>query len=197
MVRKKKDRFVRKKRLWSESIDYLKDTKEYIYISVMIFFVAAFVTFVFPDYFTFFDAFLREVFDKTKGLGFFELLWFIFQNNTMTSFVAMILGICFGVVPIFIALINGAILGYVFALTVAIDGFSSVIYILPHGIFELPAVFISLGLGIRFGMFIFAKKIKEEFWKRFNGSIRVFFTIVIPLLIIAAIIESFLIVTKV
>ena len=35
---------------------------------------------------------------------------------------------------------------------------SDLFRLLPHGIFELPAIFISLGLGLRFGMFIFQKE---------------------------------------
>jgi len=38
------------------------------------------------------------------------------------------------------------------------DGFLSLWRLLPHGIFELPAVFISLGMGLKIGMFIFQKK---------------------------------------
>jgi len=65
--------------------------------------------------------------------------------------------------------------------------------ILPHGIFELPAVFIALGMGLKFGGFIFQKEkiksLREYFW----NSLRVFLFVVLPLLIIAGIIEGTLI----
>ena len=57
----------------------------------------------------------------------------------------------------------------------------------------MPAVFISLGLGLKLGMFIFSKKPGLELRKRFFESLNVFLFIVVPLLIIAAIIEGILI----
>jgi len=40
-------------------------------------------------------------------------------------------------------------------LSVGIEGYGILWRLVPHGIFELPAVFISLGLGIKLGTFIF------------------------------------------
>ena len=65
--------------------------------------------------------------------------------------------------------------------------------IFPHGIFELPAVFISLGLGLKLGTFIFQRNKLKAFAEFFWNSLRVFLFIVLPLLIIAAIIEGSLI----
>jgi len=65
--------------------------------------------------------------------------------------------------------------------------------IFPHGVFELPAVFISLGLGVRFGTFMFSKNALSELKHRFIGSIKVFFFVIMPLLVLAAIIEGVLI----
>jgi len=122
-------------------------------------------------------------------------MWFIFQNNVSSAFIAMVFGVFLGLMPVINALVNGAILGYVLALASAEAGYGVIFNLLPHGIFELPAIFISLGLGARWGMFVFSGKgnRKKEFSKRFYGSMKVFFTIVLPLLIIAAIIEGILI----
>jgi len=181
--------------LWQEALSYLKETRNYIYFAVVLFFVSALVGFLFPENFSFFEQFLRELAERVEGLSLLGLILFIFQNNVTGAFFAMILGVFLGVFPVFNALLNGAILGYVFNKAAAVGGFSVIWLLLPHGIFELPAIFIALGLGIRFGMFVLAPSGKKggEFKKRFWGSLKVFLAIVLPLLIIAAIIEGLLI----
>jgi len=184
-----------KRNLWKDSFSYLKQTRNYIYVIIGLFFISAIFAFLFSEQFSFFDEILSGLSEKIEGLGFFGLMWFIFQNNISSAFTTMVFGALLGIFPLINALINGALLGYVYSLASLEGGFGVILYLLPHGIFELPAVFIALGLGIRWGMFIFAGKgrRKSEFIKRFYGSMKVFFTIVLPLLIIAAIIEGALI----
>ena len=74
-------------------------------------------------------------------------------------------------------------------------GFFEMWRLLPHGIFELPAVFISLGLGIRLGTTLFNRNVKnidKEIFRRLRNSFKVFIFIVLPLLVVAAIIEGVL-----
>jgi len=194
----KKKRRNGKEGLLQESFSYLKLTRNYIYFAVVLFFVSAFVGFLFPENFTFFEKFLRDLVDKVENLSLLGLMWFIFKNNVTSAFTAVIFGIFLGIFPVMNALINGSVLGYVFSKASAVAGFSVILLLLPHGIFELPAIFIALGLGMRLGMFVFVpsgKKLKE-FRDRLWGSLKVFFTIVLPLLIIAAIIEGLLIFSK-
>jgi stage II sporulation protein M len=73
------------------------------------------------------------------------------------------------------------------------SGLTSLLNLLPHGIFELPAIFISLGLGLKLGTTWFKKNIAETFRKYFWESLRVFVWIILPLLSVAAIIEGLLI----
>ena len=86
----------------------------------------------------------------------------------------MIAGVIFGVFPILGAIGNGYLLGFVAVNAVKVDGVISLWRIFPHGIFELPAVFISLGLGLRLGSFIFQKKKAEAFKEYLWDSLRVF-----------------------
>jgi len=192
MKPRKKNIVKNKKSLFRESFSYLKESRKHIFLAAALFFISAIFAFIFPGNFVFFDELLKNIVAKIKGKGFFELIWFIFQNNASSAFFAIILGIFLGVFPIINALTNGAVLGYVFALSSTETGFRSLFYILPHGIFELPAIFIALGVGMRLGFFIFAQpgKRASEFKIRFTKSIKTFFSIVLPLLIIAAIIEG-------
>jgi stage II sporulation protein M len=70
----------------------------------------------------------------------------------------------------------------------------------PHGIFELPAVFIAIGFGLKLGvcslrMIIsgFDKKENKFFAENLINSFRSFFLVIVPLLVIAGIIEAVLI----
>jgi len=188
---------MRKKKinLWKDSLSYLKESQDYIAIVVLLFFASSLVTFIIPGKFVFFNEFLKDIVSRTEGFGTFRLILFIFQNNITSAFASMIFGLALGIFPIFNIIFNGGILGYVAALTTDKFGFFSLWRILPHGIFELPAIFISIGLGIRLGTFIFSRKKRklDELKYRFWSSMKVFFTIVLPLLVIAAIIEGLLI----
>jgi stage II sporulation protein M len=122
-----------------------------------------------------------------------ELTSFIFRNNLQSSFFGMIFGVVFGIFPIITIIANGYLLGYVASVAVNAEGILSLWRILPHGIFELPAIFISLGLGLKLGTFIFQKEKIKSLKKNLIKSVKTFILIIIPLLIVAAIIESALI----
>lgn len=180
---------------FKESFAYLKESKNYIYVAIFIFVFGALFGFIFQKNLTFINDIIKELMLKTIDLNPLELTFFILQNNLQSALLAVLLGVAFGIFPIFNALANGTVIGYVMALTYDVAGLSSWWRLLPHGIFELPAIFISLGLGIKLGFTIFTERSKrgKEFKKRFYQSLNAFLMIVIPLLIIAAIIEGILI----
>lgn len=181
---------------YKKSFDYLKESLNYIYAIIILFFVFMLVGFFIPAPPAIYEKileFIREILEKTEGMNLFQLITFIFFNNLKVSLLSVILGIFFGVVPIVFSIGNGYILGFVASLTSREEGIWVLWRVLPHGIFELPAVFISLSLGLRLGFYLFFEK-KEKFTKSLINILRVFISIVIPLLIIAAIIEGYLIV---
>ncbi len=178
---------------WKRSIVYLKVVRQHILLGFLLFIFSALIAFAFPSHFSFFDDTLRQLAGEVDGLGPLGLILFIFSNNVSSAFFAIVLGVALGVMPMFNALINGALVGYVIALTSRIEGLTVIWRLIPHGIFELPAIFISIGMGIYLGMFIFEKEKKKAFMYRVRESLNTFAMIVIPLLVIAAIIEGFLI----
>ena len=122
-----------------------------------------------------------------------EIITFIFLNNIQSSFTGMLFGIILGIFPIIAVIVNGYLVGFVSAKAVEVGGMSILLQLLPHGIFELPALFISLGLGLKLGTFIFKKNKFKTLGSYLVKSMKVFFFIVIPLLAIAAVIEGSLI----
>ncbi|MDD5012230.1 MAG: stage II sporulation protein M [Candidatus Nanoarchaeia archaeon] len=182
---------------YKKSLNYLRESKKFIYAIIGIFFFfVLFGYFIPPPEFIYTKLidFIRELFETTKDLSMSELIKFIIANNTQSTFFGIILGMFLGVFPIINAIMNGYMLGFVSMLSVENGGLLSLWRLLPHGIFELPAIFISLGLGLKFGTFIFQKEKLKSFADYFLNSMRIFLLIVIPLLIIAGIIEGALMV---
>jgi len=192
----KKEEGFNLKNQYIKSWNYLLDSLQFIKTIVILFFVFTLIGFFFPVPEVFVEKlieFLREIFDKTKDLSQIELIKFIFLNNLKSSLFGLFLGIFLGVFPILVTIMNGYILGFVAFLSVSEGGFIVLWKLFPHGIFELPAIFISLGLGLRLGTLIFKNKKLKSFRDHLGDSTRVFVLVVIPLLALAAIIEGILI----
>ncbi len=136
---------------------------------------------------------IKQILKETQGMSQMELISYILFNNIKSTFFVLFGGIILGIFPVFNALANGYLLGFVSSASVSADGILSLWKLMPHGVFELPAVFISLGLGLRLGTFIFQKNKLDSFRNYLINSLRVFLLVVIPLLIIAGIIEGNLI----
>ncbi len=178
---------------FKESLEYLKESRNYIIAVMLIFLGGILLGFIFPGQLGFLDEILKGIIDKIKGLGTLETILFILQNNLRASFYGMVFGVLLGIFPVIGSLSNGVILGYVMQKVWVDSGVREFWRILPHGVFELPAIFISLALGLRLGMFIFAKNKSDGFLERARKSMILFVCVVIPLLIIAALIEGLLI----
>ncbi len=185
------NRFSLKKQI-NESIEYVRNSFGYIYFIIIIFFLSFLAGFIFPSNFSFLDKFLKDLIDKTVDLNWIELFLFIFQNNLQSAFFGLFLGIAFGIFPLINTLTNGVVLGYVSSKVASEVSIIELWRLLPHGIFELPAIFIALGLGLRLGLSVFQRKegIKYTLYKSANS----FLFVVLPLLLIAAFIESLLII---
>jgi stage II sporulation protein M len=176
--------------------DYIKESRTFIYSAIGIFLLFVLIGIFIPAPEPFYSQiinFLKQLLDETQNLSQPALIWFIISNNLKSTFLGLSLGIIFGIYPVITALSNGYLLGFVSLMSFNSDGGLSLWKILPHGIFELPAVFISLGIGIRLGMFIFQKNKLESLKYYSINSLRIFLLIVVPLLIIAGIIEGTLI----
>lgn len=190
---------MKKKKLrghYEEVFDFLKESKNYIYFSVLIFLIFSFIGFFVPVPDSLRDIimnFIEELLLKTQDLSYGGLTWFILLNNVQSSFFGMIYGIFFGIFPVVASIANGYLLGFVASEATQTNGISILWRLFPHGIFELPALFISLGLGIKLGSFVLEKNKIKTLKIYFMKSVKTFFFVVVPLLILAAIIEGGLI----
>ncbi|MBT3463662.1 hypothetical protein HN451_01640 [archaeon] len=243
MVKKKKsskkivkinnnDSFIYKNFLFA--VKDLKKLKTYFWVSFWLFFGIALFGFLFPVFFV--EDVLKiieELIRQTDGLGFLGMIRFIMVNNIQSAFLGMALGIFLAIPPLGIIISNGYILGLVARLTVDETSIFILWRLLPHGIFEIPAILIAVALGLRLGIlfmheviksnnsdietigevfimlfsalfwfisvFIYLaitfshKNLKKKLWANVKNSFRIFILIVVPLLVIAGVIEGILI----
>ncbi len=176
-----------------EAIDYIKESMRYVYFVIAVFFGFALIGFLYSEEFWFIEILLRDIIAQTEGLGGTDLTFFIMQNNLKSAFFGLVFGVFLGIFPFFSAASNGLVLGYVSSIVVIESSFFELWRLLPHGIFELAAVFVSLGMGVRLGFGFFSINGRDLFRERFVKSINVFLFFVVPLLIAAAVIEGVLI----
>jgi len=184
------------KKEYGLAFDYVKKSKNFIYTIIGIFIFFALVVFFIPapDYLANeIIKFMQEILEKTKDLSQPDLIKFILFNNVQSSFLAILFGVVLGIFPILGTILNGYILGFVGSYASNEGGLLILLNLLPHGIFELPAIFLAFGLGLKFGTFWMKKKKIKTLLDYFWNSLRVFLLIILPLLIIAAIIEGILI----
>lgn len=179
---------------YKESFSFIKDCRRQILFISIVFLVFAFVGYfavIPPAVEAILKEKLKEIALLFAGLNLPETIWTLFSNNLYVSFLSIVLGVLFGIFPVITSLSNGFIIGYVLHKVVAIEGILTLWKLLPHGIFELPAVIISMGLGLRLGITLLFKT--KEIKKESLRALFVFLLIVCPLLILAAIIEGCLI----
>ena len=181
---------------YRKCFDFLKESKNHIYFMIGVFFVISIIGFIFPIFFKeqIFDL-MRQLSGMFDGLNIFQTIALIFLNNLKASFMMIFLGFIFGIVPIFSGINNGYLLGFVARYSVRENGVLILWRILPHGVFELPAIFISMGLGLKIGIGVLlgSNNKNATFKRNFKESMRVFLFIILPLLIVAATIEGFLV----
>lgn len=121
-------------------------------------------------------------------------------NNVTASMISIIIGfVPFLFVPIFSLVINSVMIGATLGFTTIASSTSVfkilMLGIMPHGIFELPALFISMSMGVYLCNKISRKilgKEKESIIEVIKNIVKTFIIIVIPLLILAGIVEAYI-----
>ena len=186
--------------LREEQIGFLRELQPQIMASVLLLAMGVIVGAVSGAQFSDMGAHLRE------SLGSFARMFAdlpkpllasaIFLNNSVKTFLVLILGVLGGILPVFFLLLNGYAIGLVLYLSIQSHGVvSSLMAILPHGIFELPAVLLGASIGIFLGAQAIKRlsgKFQTSLTRDFGRGLRLFWSIILPLLLLAAFIEAFI-----
>ena len=133
-----------------------------------------------------------------QNLNILGKIIFIFLNNLLVALISVFLGAILGLFPIFIALMNGFVVGIVAGKVLESNGIGYLLVgLVPHGIFEIPAILIAIGLGLKFGYLIIStiisillgKSTKDNEFKLFIRELKPAFKIILILLCIGAFVE--------
>ncbi len=177
MKKRGKKREIKISRIYFKSWKFIKSIKNYILVVCCLFAFSIIFGLLFPGLFEQqILNIIRDIMLKSLNLKGFDLVGFIFMNNLQTSVIGVVSGIFFGIFPVILILVNGYVIGYVINRTILIAGPGVLWRLLPHGIFELPAVIISLGIGLKLGMFFRYAKYKT---RAFLAQILGFFSFII------------------
>ena len=122
--------------------------------------------------------------------------WYIFWNNLKAAIMLAITGIFFAIIPIAGLMMNGLLVGMILAISG--QGLLTTILlvlagILPHGIFEIPAILIAGGLGLKLGQVLWKplpNMSRLDSIKAVYLEIYQVMTLIIVLLIVAALVEG-------
>jgi stage II sporulation protein M len=120
-----------------------------------------------------------------------RILLFIFINNVTVGLISILGGIILAIPPLFFSILNGFIVGFVAFTFIQEQGIWFVIVgLLPHGIIEIPAILLSMAMGMGLGYKIINRIRGEEgLVEEIKLILGLFLRRVIPLLMLSAIIE--------
>lgn len=149
----------------------------------------------------FFEQLQRKIGPVTQGP---ELFVRIFVNNALAALGFIATGLFFGVYPLFGLVVNGMAIGYLWqAMDLAGQApWKMFLYgILPHGIFEIPAIVLAAAFGMRIGIQAwqsllrlirpaYRQKPQALTWRRLLGQLPLTINLVLGMLLVAAVIES-------
>lgn len=192
------------RRYWRSVVEELGRSKLYMVAAIILFALGVYAGFVPNET----DDILKQTVETAFG-NLHDLIaqsdnptqasiLFIFINNVRAILLMMVLGIIFAIMPVISMILNGAIIGFVLRmLNEAGHSLPDLIFkgLLPHGLLELPAVFIAAGYGIRLGATVIMR-ISPKMRDRMQTVGQVLrsgvplFGFLVVLLLVAAIVES-------
>jgi len=132
-----------------------------------------------------------------RGLAGGMLFFNILVQNVMASIFVLISGVIVGIIPTFAIGSNGFGLGVLYRQAAEVSGYSkAALKVLPYGVFEIPALLIAASYGLWLGAMVVRRMRGMEcplLRSQIEYAFRRYFAVVFPLLIVAAAIETSLI----
>ncbi|MBW6470931.1 MAG: stage II sporulation protein M [Methanosarcinaceae archaeon] len=183
---------------YRSDMSYLKSIRIHFLIVTLVFFLSTALGFIHsstnPEFALQSLEEVSKLFDIIKDLSPIGIMLFIFFNNAIKSLFIIMLGIGFGILPLLFIAYNGYIIGVVVYAVSSENGIAFILSaILPHGIIELPMVFISAAIGLKIGyeMFHSITGHPADIRSEFSHGVKFFFYRIMPLLFVAAVVETF------
>lgn len=178
---------------------YVKSIQPYLILSMILFLLSLFMGYA---YGVFIDQNISSLLDEMGGLFDFihqasaaQMFLIIFFNNTLKGLMVIMLGIGLGLVPVIFIVFNGFLVGMAVYFGAQTRGMTYVaMAILPHGVLEVPVILLSTAMGLRLGRMAIRgiQGDKVDLRAELTGAFKMFVYVVLPLLLLAAIIEAYL-----
>jgi len=132
----------------------------------------------------------KSIKEKVGEVEGFKAFMGIYINNFTIATSAYALGVLFGIVPWIIVFTNGFILGLVLTVVIssgALNPVKAILAVLPHGMFEIPAILTAATAGVM----VYRGLLKREGTELVYASLKLY-VISAVLLLVAAFIEAFI-----
>ena len=182
-----------------EALKYLSYLKGYILFVSLMFTISTLMGYWYssldPSFANQTSADMGELFAIIEALNPLAIMLIIFLNNSIKCLIALLLGIGFGLIPLVFVTYNGFLIGTIFLIIGRLEGLLYVLVaIVPHGVIELPMVFISAAIGIQLGHDLLNTLVgkKADIKKDFKKGTSFYVNWILPLLFFAAVVETFL-----
>jgi stage II sporulation protein M len=141
-----------------------------------------------------FEGVLSNIPDPEESTS-LEMFTAILYNNVIASLVFLVSGLFIGIPPLIFMAFNGFFIGYIAYNAAKVQGIVFVFAtILPHGVIEIPTIILCAAMGVGLGYSIIHRVMRREGLQEYMvESAKVFIKRIIPLLVLAAGIETALI----
>ena len=140
-----------------------------------------------------FQAIVGNYHGLSGGMLFFNIL----LQNVMATIFLLISGVTAGILPVLAIGSNGFGLGVLFRQAAEVSGYTkAALKVLPYGVFEIPALLIAASYGLWLGVMVIRRMRGKEsalLKVQLEHVFRRYFAVVFPLLVVAAAIETALI----
>ncbi|MCW4036142.1 MAG: stage II sporulation protein M [Candidatus Bathyarchaeota archaeon] len=126
-----------------------------------------------------------------EGMDMTMIFLFVLFNNITKSFIWMVLGIVGSFPPLYFSIMNGFLLGsFSYSIVLEHSMAFTAAALVPHGIIEVPTILLSSAAGMGLGYQLINRlRGRGNLRVEFAMALRLFITRIIPLLLLAALIE--------
>jgi stage II sporulation protein M len=133
---------------------------------------------------------VTELLESFHTTSYFIFVSKIFIHNVIIAYLSIRLGILLGLIPTISSLASGISVGWAFANFNNIHYIKLLLLLVPHGVFELPAMFLAWGIGFWHCKIFFIPNYDQTPKENVKRIHKLFIRLILPLLAIAAIIEG-------
>lgn len=178
------------KNLFTESLTTIYAAKYCILIALIIYICASATGWLYPQNFPFLMEQSRELVEGFIDKNAFTFISKLFARNLIAAYITTCIISLWGFFPASAAISNGLLLGWVIAYASGASSSRIAIMLIPHGVFECPAIVIGWGVGMWKGLGYRFSSMRPSYKERSKKANIVYFTVILPLLFVAAIIEG-------